>query len=274
MATPFHDPWLAARMADRAAVARAEAVLYPAIRAAVAAYLDEVTREVLGTPTTRTAAAFARDTDPPDLNGFPDDSFWTRLVDGRIRPASRRVFDRAWLAISNTRDRLQGRSADHGEGLPHRLARFPRDVYERMRTAIAEGLARGERPAQLRARVAALATLEEWDGQVMTMTRTETMTALNAGAFNAALTEQERTGEKWAKRWQATHDQRVRHTHKDADGQVRDLGKAFRVGESRLQFPGDPEGTAEEVINCRCSARYGPAGDPSLTAAPTPRRTP
>lgn len=271
MAAPFHDPWLAARMADRAAVARAEAVIYPAVRAAVAAYLDEVIREVLGTVT---AAAFARDDDPPDLNGFPDDSYWSRLVNGRIRPASRRVFDRAYLALAATRDRLAGRSDDHGDGLAHRLAAFPRNVYERLRTAVAEGLARGENPARLRARVAALATLEEWDGQVMTMTRTETMTALNAGAFSAALDEQARTGEKWSKRWQATHDQRVRHTHAEADGQVRDLTRAFRVGESRLQFPGDPEGAAEEVINCRCSARYGPATDPSLTAAPTPRRTP
>jgi len=142
-----------------------------------------------------------------------------------------------------------------------------------MRTAVAEGLARGERPAQLRARVAALATLEEWDGQVMTMTRTETMTALNAGAFQGALQEQEQQGVRWVKRWQATHDQRVRHTHKDADGQLRPLTKTFRVGDSRLQFPGDPEGSAEEVINCRCSARYGPADDSSLTAAPTPRRS-
>lgn len=272
MAAPFADPWLAQRMADRAAVARAEAILYPAVRAAVAAYLDEVIREVLGTAPAPTQ--FARDEDPPDLNAFPDDSFWVRLVDGRIRPASRRVFDRAWLAIAEARDRLPGRSADHGEGLAHRLAAFPRSVYERMRTAVAEGLTRGERPAQLRARVAALATLEEWDGQVMTMTRTETMTALNAGAFSAALSEQERTGEKWSKRWQATHDQRVRHTHAEADGQVRPLTKTFRVGESRLQFPGDPEGLPEEVINCRCSARYGPATDPSLTAALTPRRTP
>lgn len=271
MADTFHDPWLAARMADRAAVARAEATLHPAVQAAVAAYLDEVTREVLGTTTPTT---FARDTDPPDLNAFPDDSYWTRLVEGRIRPVSRRVFDRAYLALSAARDRLDGRSQDHAEGLAHRLAHFPRNVYERLRTAVAEGLARGEDPIRLRARVAALTTLEEWDGQVMTMTRTETMTALNAGSFSAALVEQQRTGEKWSKRWQATRDQRVRHTHAEADGQIRELTRHFRVGDSRLQFPGDPEGTPEEVINCRCSARYGPTGDPALTAAPTPRRTP
>lgn len=267
------DPWLAARMADRAAVARAEAALYPAIRAAVAGYLDAVTREVLGTLTASASVAFARDSDPPDLNAFPDDSVWTRLVTDRIRPATRSVFDRAYLALAALRDRLEGRSQDHGDGLTHRLTTFPRTVYERLRTAIAEGLARGESPQALRARVAALATLEEWDGQVMTMTRTETMTALNAGAFSAALDEQQRTGTKWTKRWQATHDQRVRHTHKDADGQLRDLTKTFRVGESPLQFPGDPEGAPEEVINCRCSARYGPADDPSLTAAPTTRRS-
>lgn len=270
MAELIQDPWLAQRMADRALIQRAESVLYPAVRQAVDAYLAEVIREVLHT-TTASAHTFAPR--GPDLNGFPDDSFWYRLVNDRIRPASRRVFDQAYLRISAIRDRLPGRSADHGDGLAHRLASFPRNVYDRLRTAVAEGMARGENPDQLRARVAALATLEEWDGQAMTMTRTETMTALNAGAFQGALTEQEATGVKWSKRWQSTHDQRVRHTHKDADGQLRPLTKTFRVGESRLQFPGDPTGTPEEVINCRCSARYGPADDPSLTAAPTARRT-
>lgn len=268
MAELIQDPWLSRRMADYALIQRAESVLYPAIRAAVKEYLTEVIREVLHTTT---AAAFAPQR--PDLNGFPDDSFWSRLVNRIIRPASRRLFDQAYLRVSAVRDRLAARSDDHGDGLTQRLAAFPRNVFERIRTGIAEGLARGENPAQLRARVAALATLEEWDGQVMTMTRTETMTALNAGAFQGALTEQERTGEKWVKRWQATHDQRVRHTHKDADGQLRPLMKTFRVGESRLQFPGDPRGAPEEVINCRCSARYGPADDDSLTAAPTARRT-
>lgn len=273
MAELIQDPWLAQRMADRAAIQRAESVIHPAVRAAVDAFLVEVRREVLGEGAT-TAAAFA-DGDRPDLNGFPDDSFWTRLVNGRIRPASRRIFDRAYLNIAAMRDRVAGRSDDHGDGLAHRLAAFPRNVYERLRTGLAEGLARGENPAQLRARVAALTTLEEWDGQVMTMTRTETMTALNAGAFAGALDEQARTGDQWQKRWQATRDQRVRHTHHEADGQVRDLTKTFRIGEGRLQFPGDPQGPPEEVINCRCSARYGPAGDTSLTAAaPTTRRTP
>jgi hypothetical protein len=271
MAGMLQDPWLSARMADRAAIQRAESVLYTAVRAAVREYLAEVLAEVLHT-TTASAHRFAAQ--PPDLNGFPDDSFWTRLVEGRIRPATRRVFDRAYLQYNALRDRMAGRSEDHAEGLAHRLAAFPRHVYERIRTGLAEGLTRGESPAELRARVAALATLEEWDGRIMTMTRTETMAALNAGAFQGALAQQEETGVKWQKRWQATHDQRVRHTHKDADGQVRDLTRAFRVGESRLQFPGDPTGPPDEVINCRCSARYGPAGDSSLTAAPLTRRTP
>lgn len=269
MAAPLDDPWLSARMADRAEIARAEAIMYPAIRAAVEEFLAIARREILGTTT---AAAFAEG-DPPDLGGFPDDSLWRRLVTGRIIPASRRVFDAAYLRLSAVRDRLTGRSEDHADDLPNRFASFPRNVFDRLRTAVAEALTREESPERLRARVAALMSMEEWDGQVMTMTRTETMTALNAGAFNGALDEQARTGEQWEKRWQATHDQRVRHTHKEADGQVRDLTRAFRVGDARLQFPGDPQGPPEEVFNCRCSCRYGPAGDPSLTAAPTPRRS-
>jgi hypothetical protein len=52
--------------------------------------------------------------------------------------------------------------------------------------------------------------------------------------------------------WKSRHDERVRPTHRKADGQRKPPGHKFRVGKSYLRFPGDPEGPPEEVINCRC----------------------
>ena len=53
--------------------------------------------------------------------------------------------------------------------------------------------------------------------------------------------------------WRTTHDKRTRESHKAMDGQVRKMGEMFITGDgNELEFPGDPNGPAEEVINCRC----------------------
>lgn len=263
-----HDPWLSSRMAAYARARRAENQLHPAFRSAVTDYLTEARTGLLDALTA--SAAFAADDDTGDPPGLPPESAWRRALDRHVLPVTRAVWRASFGRIAR---RTPDDDAGHGAGLGERLAGFRRAVADRVRRTLRTGRARGETPDQLRARVAALMTLEEWDGQVMTMTRTETMTALNAGAFHGALSEQERTGQPWHKRWQATHDQRVRHTHHTADGQTRPLHDPFEIGDSHLQFPGDPRGSASEVINCRCAARYAPANDPSLTAsAPTEGR--
>lgn len=52
------------------------------------------------------------------------------------------------------------------------------------------------------------------------------------------------------KQWDATLDGRTRDSHAKVDGEIRDVDKRFSNG---LMFPGDPNGAAAEVINCRCA---------------------
>jgi HK97 family phage portal protein len=49
--------------------------------------------------------------------------------------------------------------------------------------------------------------------------------------------------------WLTTRDGKARDTHWDEDTHVRKIGEAFDNG---LIYPHDPDGSAEEVINCRC----------------------
>ena len=84
--------------------------------------------------------------------------------------------------------------------------------------------------------------------------RTETMRASNAG--NTALYQD------WGvpqHEWIATNDARTRDAHIAAHGQRVDVGSAFLVGGEYLMYPGDPAGSPENTINCRCcTVAYNP----------------
>lgn len=49
--------------------------------------------------------------------------------------------------------------------------------------------------------------------------------------------------------WVTVGDAHVRQTHAEQDGEERPINMAFSNG---LMYPGDPRGSAEEIINCRC----------------------
>ncbi len=59
------------------------------------------------------------------------------------------------------------------------------------------------------------------------------------------------------KRWIATADRRTRPSHRNAHRRYFKepipVNEPFRVGNSLLMFPGDPAGSPQETINCRCT---------------------
>ena len=50
--------------------------------------------------------------------------------------------------------------------------------------------------------------------------------------------------------WMAIHDAHTRHSHRQLDGEIREVGEAFSNG---CEYPGDPNGRPEEIWNCRCT---------------------
>ena len=86
-----------------------------------------------------------------------------------------------------------------------------------------------------------------------TIARTETHGAANYGSQEAA----KATGVPMKKEWLSAADDRTRDTHREAGRQPAiGMDEKFQVGDSELLYPGDPAGSAEEVINCRCSLGY------------------
>lgn len=71
------------------------------------------------------------------------------------------------------------------------------------------------------------------------------------------------------KTWVTAGDERVRDTHADTDGQTVPLDQPFDVGGEQLMYPGDPNGSDAEVINCRCTVVYGDDAVAAGGIAPT-----
>jgi SPP1 gp7 family putative phage head morphogenesis protein len=85
--------------------------------------------------------------------------------------------------------------------------------------------------------------------------RTETHGAANYGAFGAAA----ETGLELRKEWLAAEDGRTRPDHADMHGTIIGMDDAFQFPGYSLQYPGDPSGPPEAVINCRCTLAFIPA---------------
>lgn len=95
------------------------------------------------------------------------------------------------------------------------------------------------------------------NGRVERILRTEINRAINYGNEVASNTYEFKT----QKRWIAVHDSRTRHEHLNADGQTVDVDGSFSVGGETLDFPGDPNGSAENTVNCRCHTEIVPMRD-------------
>lgn len=94
---------------------------------------------------------------------------------------------------------------------------------------------------------------DAWDGAVEELSRTHATSVLNSSIDRAGTTAEDRDKDvRIEVTWAAIHDNHTREAHRHADGQTVPLGSTFTVGGESLRFPGDPHGSIENTINCRC----------------------
>lgn len=135
----------------------------------------------------------------------------------------------------------------------NRLVGIGNELWFNARTAIAEGLAAGEDIPTIASRVRDAAGVTEPRARVIARTESHgARNTVNAATVRRAASAFARP-DAFARRWQAAEDARTRPTHVEADGQTVALNEPFTVGLASLDFPGDPAGPPEEVINCRCT---------------------
>ena len=144
-------------------------------------------------------------------------------------------------AILNPLDRI---------GWPNRTREQITIATRQVKEAITQGIIQGKSyPAvsrEVKERLDISAT------KAQRIVRTEAHRAREEGKL-ASLEHAAKQGLNIKKRWVSAMDSRVRDEHGAADGQIVDMEESFVVGGEELEYPGDPAGSAENVINCRCT---------------------
>jgi uncharacterized protein with gpF-like domain len=131
-------------------------------------------------------------------------------------------------------------------------------VWETVRAEIERGLTEGEALDGIALRVRRkFNKIDETRARMIA--HTETTYAYEAGRDMVF----QQAGVQWTE-WVTAQDGRERESHRATNGQRREMGDMFDVGQVLapdgsilaagvpMAYPGDPAGPAEEVINCRC----------------------
>jgi hypothetical protein len=132
------------------------------------------------------------------------------------------------------------------------LKGVPDEVHQAIEAEVKAGLDAGESLAKISKRISSKFD-EIGEGRAATIASTETSAAYgfarNEGMAAAGITH---------KRWLTSHLPNVRDAHaeaeEDPDNQMVPIDEPFHVGGEDLQYPGDPNGSPENVINCHCIA--------------------
>lgn len=128
------------------------------------------------------------------------------------------------------------------------LSKTNKITQDNIAAQISEGLENGENLNELTDRIKN--TLGSNRAKALRIARTQT-----AGAVDTGRHEGMRAAAVERKGWITSRDDHVRAAHKEAEARYKDgilLDTPFEVGGESLMYPGDPSGSAANIINCRC----------------------
>jgi hypothetical protein len=135
------------------------------------------------------------------------------------------------------------------------LVRIPDETYNLIFAAITDTVNGGGDPQAVANAVDKVLTWtgsEYWPHRARVIAITETTRAYGAGTLAAGMEQSRVTGKKLQKKWLTEVDNRVRPQHRAVTRDPIPLTAMFQVGPDLMLFPGDPMGSPDEVINCRC----------------------
>lgn len=226
----------------------AEAAIGAAVLAAYTAWLAEVTTKVL--------AGFIKFGIAPDPNAvWAAAPSWVRQVDFLITDLLN-IARQGWQDAA----RMMGVTVPFNPSDPilqdtlqrtrNFMVRTPDEVYLMVLRAI------DAHPRDINAQAQAVQNVlnatgtENWPARAKTVAVTEVHRAYSMGGFALA------SRFSGTKTWISKDDSATRSGHRRAEGQTVAVMQPFIVSGEALMFPGDPAGSASNVVNCRCKARF------------------
>lgn len=126
------------------------------------------------------------------------------------------------------------------------VSRVGETIKARLRELLRRGAEAGMSEEELTALIRSELAMNAWQSQ--RIARTELHSAMQFASLEAAKS----SGKFQTKEWITSQDEKVRHTHWGAHGEVVALNSFFQKTGESLEFPGDPRGTPGNIINCRC----------------------
>lgn len=129
---------------------------------------------------------------------------------------------------------------------------------DQIQSTALQGILQGESIPDIALRISNITKQDE--KATIRYARTMTTGAENAGRVDSYI-RAKNMGIEMEQQWMATLDDRTRESHRHLDGEHRPVGKKFSNG---CRFPGDPEGSADQIWNCRCTLIPMLTGIPEL----------
>lgn len=148
------------------------------------------------------------------------------------------------------RDTVERLIKENPQLLPEARVNIPKDQrwnQQKITSAITQGILQGEGIRDISKRLRKVSDMNR--NQSITNARTITTSVENAGRINS-YKRAESMGIGMKKVWLATLDKRTRDSHRHLDGEKVETDETFSNG---CRYPGDPQGPAREVYNCRCT---------------------
>ena len=182
----------------------------------------------------------------PMLEYFGQQEFEAIAEEKGTGPSAKKQFD----AFN---ERIQEWLGEHAAEQATFVLNTTKETMQRIFTeAQREGLTVDELAEKITERFGGWAEpMEDVDfSRAMMIARTESTMASGKAGFEGAIQARDEFNLTMTKTWISSRDSRVRTDHDIMDGETVPLDGSFSNG---LDFPGDPSGPADEVINCRCT---------------------
>lgn len=151
------------------------------------------------------------------------------------------------------------------EGLYAALGKDTKELSKKIAGEISRGIAGGQMYSEIARNIASWARIPK--NNAMRIARTEAH-RIQCKATVDAQWKAKSKGADVVKQWDSSLDGKTRPTHRDLDGQIRELDEPFEVAGKKAMQPGDFNDPAEDC-NCRCAllqrARWALEADVPVT---------